>query len=166
MVRKEHKVEETLPRRHSSSLSGSIKRRESGSEVECGATFEFPLQCPSFTIQEEEKIFGPDTRISHHSRCKSSNEATMSSQGPGNHRRFSTESDLDSSKLVHRKSAISFESYVDDMLDDVIEDLAYLQPKRPSVKIDKNRQGSVLQDLLFSSIAAMGDLSEFDSDSD
>jgi hypothetical protein len=65
-----------------------------------------------------------------------------------------------------RKSAISFESYVDDILDDAIEELAYLQPRRPSVKIDKDRKGSMLQDLLFSSIAAMGDLSDFDSDSD
>jgi hypothetical protein len=75
---------------------------------------------------------------------------------------MSTESDLDSSKLVHRKSAISFESYVDHILDDAIEELAYLQPRRPSVQIDKDRKDSVLQDLLFSSIA----MGEFDSDSD
>jgi hypothetical protein len=144
-VKKEHKVAETTPRRHSSSLSGSIKRRESGSEVETGATFEFELQCPSFTIQEEEKIFSADA---------------------SRNRRFSVESDRDSSKLVHRKSAISFESYVDDVLDDAIKELSYLQPKRPSVQIDTKRRGSVLQDLLFSSIASIGDSSDYDSDFD
>jgi hypothetical protein len=167
-IKKEHKVHETMPRRHTSSLSGSIKRRESESESEneSGDTFEFPLQGPSFAIQEEERIFGPGASTSHHSRCKSSNEVLMDNQRSTNHRRLSTESDLDSGKLVHRKTAISFESYVDEMLDDAIQELAHLQPKRPSVKIDTNRRGSVLQDLLFSSIAAIGDLSDYDSDSD
>lgn len=87
----------------------------------------------SFAIQEEEKIFGADTITSYHSRCKSSNEELTGNQGSHNHPRLATESDLDSSKLVNRKTAISFESYADEMLDDVIQELAHLQPRRPSV---------------------------------
>jgi hypothetical protein len=163
-VKREHKVQETAPRRHTSSLSDSIKRRGMGSEIESGATFGFTFQCPSFTIQEEEKMFGPGAKPSNHSRCKSSNAVVMGDQGVSDHRRHFTETDLDSVNLVHRKSAISFESY--EMLDDVIGELSDLQPRRPSVQIDKDRRGSVLQDLLFSSAAAIAGLNEFDFDSD
>lgn len=69
----------------------------------------------SFAIQEEEKIFGADTITSYHSRCKSSNEELTGNQGSHNHPRLATESDLDSSKLVNRKTAISVESYANEM---------------------------------------------------
>jgi hypothetical protein len=168
-VKTGHWVEDTKPRRHSEQDAAS-ETKESAKRRGSGATFEFALQCPSFTIQEEERIFTQGTGEGGHSRCKSYNNAVaLSLPNPTSHRRASTESAVtDDSKLVYRKSAISFESYVDDMLDDIIDEVAELQPRRPSVQIDVTRRGSVLQDILFNSIGtAMGELGELDfSDSD
>lgn len=158
-------VDETTPRRHSENTESNSAGSSSAKRRGSGATFEFELKCPSFTIKEEEVIFGPSSSNAH-SRSKSEMLQLRDSESRS-HRRNQTESDADHPNLVHRKSAISFESYVDSLLDDIIEEVAEFQPRRPSIQIDVARRGSVLQDVLFNSIAALGQMDDIDiSDSD
>ena len=153
-------------RRHSEPDSDSFKVKRRGS----GVNFEFAVKCPS--IEEDAKI---DKRTKNHSRCKSSNEIIQSIPCPASHRRTSTCSDIDQTKLVERKSVISYESHVDTVLESVIEEqAALLQPNAPrrtygdSNEVDELRRGSILEDILFESIAQLGnlDLADFDSDTE
>lgn len=144
-------IEEAAPRRHSGS----------------GATLDLELQCPSFTVKEEEIMFAPSPSTREgHSRTKSL-MVQPTTYAPRNHRRNQTESNVDHSKLVHRKSAISFECSLGVILDDIIDEVAELQPLQPNTQIDVERRGSELQDVLFDCIAALGQVDDVDSsDSD
>ena len=79
--------------------------------------------------------------------------------------------------IVKRKSAISFESCAE--LDDVIEELSLMSPIQLPASLnssitslsngrseDNMRRGSVLQDILFSSIASLQDGGDLDWDSE
>ena len=123
-----------------------------------GTNFEFALKC--LPIEEDEK------HGINHPRCKSSNDSAK-------HRRVSTCSSDGETKLVERKSTISYESYVDTVLERVIEEqAAILQPNAPkrtygdSDNVDELRRGSILEDILFESIAQLGNFDGFDSDTE
>ena len=133
-----------------------------------GANFEFAGKC----LPIKEDLKNNDSRANH-SRCKSSNEIIQNNPGPANHRRTSTCSDMDETKLVKRKSVISYESYGDKVLEHVIEEqAAILQPNAPrrtygdSDEVDELRRGSILEDILFNSMAQLADLNLADFDSD
>lgn len=127
--------------RHSFTTSNA--RRGSGSQS--------TLQCP-FTIQEEA------------GKKDESNETFR--------HRMPSEADDVNGNLVERKSVVSFETYGDIMLDDIIDEFAHLQPQAQrrmsssSINSGELRRGSVLQDILFNSIAQMGNLEDFDFDED
>lgn len=84
-----------------------------------------------------------------------------------NHARHSTSSEIET-KLVERKTAISYESYVDKVLEDVIEEAAALQPNATRRTSDgsTDRRGSVLEDILFNAIAELNGLEEFTYDTE
>jgi hypothetical protein len=133
------------PRRHSHSIQGSPDR---------GANEDFAIQHPP--------------RRQSHGRSKSLADAILSEPIKDRHRR-TTSAPVINSNVVTRKSIISFERYGDDTLDDIIDEVGELQPKREMSdfkSLDDIRRGSVLQDILFSSIAALQGEGDWDSDSE
>ena len=139
--------------------SFALERQGSGT-----ANFEFALSPRPI---EENKMNGSR---SNHSRCKSSNEIIQNTPGPACHRRMATCSDIDETKLVKRKSVISYES-IDAGLESVIEEqAATMQPNAPrrtygdSNDVEGLRRGSLLEDILFNSIAQLGDFADSDTE--
>ena len=135
------------------------------------------LQHPAFTINEsftvdEESFKKKPTKSSPaHCRSKSLADAIIDKSSTSSHRR-TVSAPVFESNIVTRKTAISFESYADEMLDDVIEELSKLQPRiqrddssGPNGDYDV-RRGSLLQDLLFASIEQLRDEGVWDDSDD
>lgn len=144
--------------RHSLTDVAKIARR--GSDV--------GLQHPSFTINESFTIDEPRATKKKpskraHCRSKSLADAIITVKpSTAMHRRTVSAYPQLQSNIVTRKTAISFESYVDNVLEEVIEEMAELQPRMPrdgpSADEDEEvRRGSLLEDILFASIEQLRD---------
>lgn len=157
--------------RHSHSQTDVVK-----SETKRGGKAS-DLQHPAFTINEsftvdEESFKKKPTKPSPaHCRSKSLADAIIDKSSTSSHRRTVSVPAFEST-IVTRKTAISFESYADEMLDDVIEELSKLQSRiqrddssGPNGDYDV-RRGSLLQDLLFASIEQLRDEGVWDDSDD
>ena len=138
-------------------LKSPRRNSHTGSET----AFDLALKCLSI---EEEKKNGGDSIQSQH---QSSNDVNRSSPDRTSNRNSSTSSEIQT-KLVERKSVISYESYVDKVLEDVIDEATALQPgaTRGAFTGSTDRRGSLLEDIPFRSIAELNGLADFEYDTE
>ena len=140
-------------------LKSPRRNSHTGSET----AFDLALKCLS--IEEEKKMEnGGDSIQSQH---RSSNDMNRSSPDRTSNCHLSTSSEIQT-KLVERKSVISYESYVDKVLEDVIDEATALQPgaTRGAFTGSTDRRESLLEDILFRSIVELNGLADFEYDTE